>query len=213
MLEDFLEIGMKIIIEVKRDSGDLFFSSKIEDLTSEEIILGMPMKGGRTFFIGNDEEINIYFSKKGSFYCLEGKVIEKQYEPLPIIKMIPINSPYKKQKRSYFRLKIALPITIKICDTEDTFIRYTRDISAGGIKFAHSNLIEVGTNLEVKIPDILGDKIVIKASVIRTEYDSTREVNKYDIALKFLDISDKIRDEIVKFILAKQRELRKNGVE
>lgn len=49
MFEVILEIGMKVIIEVKGDSGDLYFSSKIEDIGSDDITLGMPMKGGRTF--------------------------------------------------------------------------------------------------------------------------------------------------------------------
>lgn len=213
MFEVILEIGMKVIIEVKRDSGDLYFSSKIEDIGSDDITLGMPMKGGRTFFIAVDENINIYFSRKGSFYCIEGKVLEKRYRPIPVIKILPLSSPYKKQKRSFFRLKISLPIHVKMDDAEGSFIRYTRDISAGGIKFSHSDLIEVGTNLEITIPDVLGNKTAIKAIVRRAEYDSTREINKYDIAIEFLDIDDRTRDIIVKFILVKQRELRKNGLE
>jgi len=212
MFEGLLEIGMKVIIEVKRDNGDFFFSSKIEDIFSNHIILSMPMKGSRTFFISVDEKINIYFPKRGSFYCIEGKVVEKQYKPIPIIKMIPLSSPYKKQKRSYFRLKVSLPIHVKLCETGYKFLRYTRDISAGGIKFSHSEFIEVGTNIEVQIPDILGKKAV-KASVIRTELENIREINKYDIAIEFIDIDERARDKIVKFILAKQRELRKKGLE
>lgn len=213
MFEDFLEVGMKVIIEVKRDSGDLYFSSKIEDLSSEDLTLGMPMRGGRSYFISIDENINIYFSRKGSFYCIEGKVIEKQYRPIPIIKILPLSSPYKKQKRSHYRLRISLHIQVKIGDEEDVFLRHTRDISAGGIKFSHSDLIEVGTNLEVTIPDILGNNTAIKAIVRRAEYDSTREINRYDIAIEFLEIDERTRDKIVKFLLAKQRQLRKIGLE
>lgn len=72
-------------------------------------------------------------------------------------------------------------------------------------------MIEKGANLEVKIPDILGEK-AIKASVIRTEKENIREINKYDIAIEFLDIDEQERDKIVKFILAKQRELRQKGL-
>ena len=211
MFDNFLEIGMKVIIEIKRENGELFFPSKIEDIYPNSILLGMPMKGGRTFFIGINEKINIYFSRKDSFYCIEGIVEDKKYEPIPVIKMHPLGLPYKKQKRNYFRLKVSLPIHIKLFGTEETFLRYTRDLSAGGIKFAHSKTIEKGADLEVKIPDILGEK-AIKASVVRTERDDIREVNKYDIAIKFVDIDERSQDKIIKFILAKQRELRQKGL-
>jgi len=214
MFEDFLEIGMKVIIEVKRENDtDMFFNSKIEDITTNEVILDMPMKGGITYSIDIDEDINIYFSRKDSFYCIEGKVTDRQYVPIPIIKMLPLSSPYKKQKRNYFRLKISLPINVKISGTGETFSRYTRDISAGGIKFSHSDLIELGTMLEVAIPDILGDDTAIKAKVIRTEHDDRRKINRYDIAIEFEEVDERTRDIIIKFILAKQRELRKNGLE
>lgn len=136
MFDGFLEIGMKVTIEVKKENGEYFFPSKIEDIYVNSITLSMPMKGGRTFFISVDEKINIYFSRKGSFYCIEGTVKDKQYKPIPVIRMRPLGSPYKKQKRSYFRLKVSLPIHIKLWGTEDMFLRYTRDLSAGGIKFA-----------------------------------------------------------------------------
>lgn len=212
VFDRFLEIGMKTLIEVTRDDKEYFFPSKVEDIDKDIITLGMPIKGGKTFFINIDEKIKIYFSRKGSFYCIEGEVEKKRYEPIPVITMRSLSPPYKKQKRSFFRLKIVLPIKIKICGTEDTFLRYTRDISGGGIKFSHSEPIEEGSNIEVKIPDILGEKI-IKASVVRTERVDMREINKYDIAIEFVDLDERLRDEIVKFLLAKQRELRQKGVE
>ena len=126
--------------------------------------------------------------------------------------MLPLSSPYKKQKRRYFRLNVSLPIHIKLCGSDNVLRRYTSDISAGGIKFSHSKLIEIGTNLEVKIPDILGEK-TIKAIVIRTEQEDIGKINKYNIVIQFVDICERTRDKIVKFILEKQRELRKKGFE
>lgn len=212
MIDDFLEIGMKITIGVQRESSEYFFPSKIEDIKLDCVVLSMPMKRGRTFFIGIDEKINIYFSKRGSFYCMEGKVESKHYNPIPVISAYPLRFPYKKQKRSYFRLKTALKIFIKMIDSDDWSKVYTRDISAGGIKCSHSQMLEKGSSVEVKIPNILGET-VLKAVVVRSEKNSARNVNAYDIAIQFTEIDEAIRDKIVKYILTKQRELRSKGIE
>ena len=208
----FLEIGMKVTIEVQRENGEYFFPSKVEDIKLSCVVLSMPMKRGRTFFVGIDEKINIYFSKRGSFYCIEGKVEDKQYNPIPVIAMYPLSPPYKKQKRSYFRLQISLIIHIKLSGSDDWIQRYTRDISAGGMKFSNSKVIQKGSNIEVIIPDVLGET-VLKAAVVRTEGNSNRHINTYDIAIEFIEMDEQIRDKIVKYILARQRELRSKGIE
>lgn len=212
MRDDFLEIGMRITIEVQRENIEHFFPSKIEDIKLDYVVLSMPMKKGRIFFVGIDEKINIYFSKRGSFYCMEGIVRDKQYSPIPVITMYSLSPPYKKQKRSYFRLKTSCTIHIKLKGSDDWLQAYTRDISAGGIKFSHSAPIKKGSIIEVVIPDILGETI-LKAAVVRTEKNNIRNVNVHDIAIKFVDIEEAMRDKIVKYILTKQRELRSKGVE
>lgn len=208
----FLEIGMKVTIEVQREDEGLFFPSKVEDINSDGIILSMPMKNGRTYFIGFDEQINIYFSKRDSFYCMEGIVKDKQYNPIPVITMYPLSPPYKKQKRSYFRLQISLEIHIKLSGSDEWIQRYTHDISAGGIKFSNSEALQKGSNIEVMIPDILGET-VLKATVVRTEQDIARHINVHDIAAEFAEIDEQICDKLIKFILAKQRELMEKGIE
>lgn len=62
------------------------------------------------------------------------------------------------------------------------------------------------------VPEILGE-MVLKAVVVRTERNSARKINVYDIAIEFIEMDEHIRDKIVKFILTKQRELRVKGVE
>lgn len=49
MSEGFLKIGMKVTIEVQRENVEYFFSSKVEDINLERIVLSMPMKGVEPF--------------------------------------------------------------------------------------------------------------------------------------------------------------------
>ncbi|NLU09625.1 MAG: pilus assembly protein PilZ [Tepidanaerobacter acetatoxydans] len=208
----FLEIGMKVTLGIQRENEECFFPSKVEDIISDCIVLGMPIKEGRTFFVSLDEKINVYFPKKGSFYCLEGLIEDKKYDPIPVITIHPISLPYKKQKRSYFRLKISLKTYVKLPNSDDWIQVYTRDISAGGAKFSYSSMIKEGSIIEVIVPDILDD-MSLKSKVVRTEKNCERHINIYDIAIKFIEIDKSTCDKIVKFIFAKQRELMEKGIE
>lgn len=73
---------------------------------------------------------------------MKGIVEDKQYNPIPVIIIHPLSPPYKKQKRSYFRLKLSYKIYIKLSGCDDWIQGYTRDISAGGVKFSHSMMIK-----------------------------------------------------------------------
>lgn len=203
---------MRVNIEVRTENVKHFFSSKVEDIRSNYIILSMPMKAGKIFFLGIDEKIYIYFSKRDSFYCLEVKVEDKQYNPIPTITVIPLKEPYKKQKRSYFRLQITLIIYIKTFDCDNWFEGYICDISAGGARFFLSKDIKKGSFINIKIPAILGES-VLNAVVVRTDKNLLRPANVHDIAVEFLEVNEQVRDKIIKFVLAEQRKLRKKGIE
>lgn len=203
---------MRVSIGVKISETKYYFSSKIEDLEEDNIILNMPMRLGRIFFLGINEKIYIYFSKKGSYYCLEGKVVDKKYDPIPVISVKPLKEPYKEQKRSYFRLEITLKALIKINNCDNWHESYTRDLSAGGVRLSFSNKIKKGSIIQLKIPEILGDE-VLKAIVVRMQKHSLKPKRYYDIAAMFIEVNEQTQDKIVKYLLAEQRELRKKGIE
>lgn len=203
---------MKVTLGIHRENAECFFPSKVEDIISDRIVLGMPIKEGRTFFVGLDEKINIYFPQKGSFYCLEGLIEDKKYDPIPVITIYPTCVPYKKQKRSYFRLKISLETYVKLPDSDDWIKVYTRDISAGGAKFSYSSLVKEGSIIEIMFPDI-SPEMSLMSRVLRTEKNCERHTNIYDIVIQFIEIDESTCDKIVKFVFAKQRELMEKGVD
>ena len=60
----FLDIGMKVNIEIRREETKLFFSSKIEEIKPDLIFIGMPMKAGTTFFVAINEKYIYIFQKR-----------------------------------------------------------------------------------------------------------------------------------------------------
>lgn len=211
MNDAVFRIGMKVTIGVLRENEEIYLPSKVENIETDGLVLSMPIKRRSIFFVAIGEKINVYFPKRGSFYCMEAKVEKKDYCPLPLITVFPLGRPFKMQKRKYFRLQTPLKIYFKLSDTEVWNKVYVCDISAGGIKFPLNHRLKSGKQIEVRIPNILDDN-VLKAVIVRLEEKQDRTIFPYDIAIKFIDIDDGTRDKIVKYLFRKQMKLIKKGI-
>lgn len=204
-----LYIGMKVNLEIARDDKIHYFPSKIEDIISDDVItIGMPMQKNMTFFVGLNEIIRLYFNVGDLYYCINCKVVEKIYEPIPVLNVYFISEPYRYQRRKYFRIKIYLEVSVKIDKKE--IKGFTRNLSASGALLALNENLHKGTLIKLEIP-IPSSLITAKAIVVRNEKNKFREINTYDVAVHFVDINEKTRDELIKFVLDEQRKLRKKG--
>ncbi len=79
------------------------------------------------------------------------------------------------------------------------------NISGGGIGFFSKNSFKMGDILEIKIilPMMPPVALFIYGEVVKTE----QLKNNYLTATKFIAMDEDVRDEIVKFVFSKQREI------
>lgn len=82
------------------------------------------------------------------------------------------------------------------------------NISASGMKFVSRDRYELGDQLEIKIVlHVNPHKIMyLVAEVIRVEQVSFR-LNSYNIAVKFIDLTDEIKRELLEYDFRKQKEV------
>jgi c-di-GMP-binding flagellar brake protein YcgR len=202
---------MKVNIEVEGEQENSFFPSKVEDVEPEKLVLSMPMKKNMIYFMAINEPIKIYFLKGDFLYCINGKVINKTYSPVPLLTVQLLGKPYKNQRREYFRLKISLDASAKVSDGDRYVNGRTRDLSAGGALLLLPEEIKKGDVIELRL-SINSKDLDLKALVVRSEKDPERRVNPYNVAVQFMEIDNNQRDVIIKFLLSEQRKLRKKGL-
>lgn len=211
MRDNFFNIGMKVQLQIKDGKEDnQFFPSKIEDVDGKDLTVGMPIKSNYVYFVPLHESVYVYFSRKDSFYCMECKVIKRKYEPIPVLTLRPLKPPYKYQRRNFFRIAITLDIEV-IKQTDEVLKGKTKDISGSGALLALPQELKKGEVVKLSIY-IKGKPLKLKAKVVRCYKDDTRHFNPYYVAVQFIEIDEKIQDEIVKFTLEEQRKLRKKGI-
>lgn len=211
MNQDMLNIGKKIEISITRNEITYVFPSKVEDMTPGNLLVGMPLKGNETFPVALGEKININFLYRDLPYCVDGIVMSKSYHPIPVMLVKLEGTPYKIQRRDYFRLKVSLTVELMEEGSENHSNGLIKDLSASGALLAVKKVFRKGDSLIVKFKlgeDLLQPRAIVK----RVEKQVKSAVYPYAIAVHFKDLNEYQKEIIIKFILEEQRKLRQKGL-
>lgn len=214
-----LKIGDKIEIYKKYSSEKEIYPSKILDILEDnKFVISGPMKKHNLIFLHNDEIVTVVslIENKGR-YEFDAKVISRYLDKVYKVKLQKISEIRKIQLREYYRFNISIPVikrfTVKKETLEESIIEEecrTKDISGGGLRLLTNYAHNIGDIIECEFK-IEGRIIISKAKIIRVEPVDTFEY-KYGMGIQFIDINERDRDAIVKFIFTKERELREKGL-
>ncbi|CAH2214003.1 flagellar brake protein [Tepidibacter aestuarii] len=211
--KNFFEVGDKLEIKVIDGYIDINKNliSQLMEITSEdEYIVAMPIHKGKVINIPTSSKVSIIYSiKNKGIYCFDATVIYRNNENIAYIKIKQINETKKKQRRNYYRLPVSNKISVYY--KENFFADgYTKDLSEGGLRFISDVKLDLNTVVICKM--FIGDEeLTIKSEVIRSNvYEKNLE--QFEISLKFIELSKNIRDYIVAYIFKQQRILRQKGL-
>jgi len=234
------EVGSKVWIEVK-EGGDLqSYTSRVEDIRGDRIVLAAPMYKGTLVKI-NSGKVNVRFVHKDALYVFESDVLEQRAMPIPSLIVRVPKEVKREQRREYVRVPWLIMAKFLVLSEDEINIQYRdypklweeklfdifdgviKDISGGGIRFNISMNwvkqydIRVGRYMLVKFSleyDLLGNhyerEFIEKIKIVR-DIPILSKLNA-EFGATFIDIPDRDRDFIIKAVLQRQRELIKKGV-
>lgn len=118
------------------------------------------------------------------------------------------------QKRNFVRLDVMCPIEYYKLDDDvlepQIFKATSSDLSGGGMRFHSKEIIELDTELEMKLNLPSHDQVSVCGKVVRCFPMDT--VPGYSIGVEFILLDKKDREKVIKFIFDRQRELRQKGL-
>jgi c-di-GMP-binding flagellar brake protein YcgR len=118
------------------------------------------------------------------------------------------------QKRNFVRLDVMFTIEYYKIDDDvlepQIFKATSRDISGGGMRFHSKEIIELDTELEMKLNLTSHNQVSVCGKVVRCFPMDT--IPGYSIGVEFILLDKKDREKIIKFIFDRQRELRQKGL-
>jgi len=219
MIKGLLKAGDKIEVVTHYGIGNKAKSSYslVQDVTDgRSLLITLPMDGGNPVLLEPDQIVKIIFFREDGEFYFSAKVVDRvKSELMLLIKILQISSIERLQRRNFFRLKTVLPTHFRYVSNnkaEGRFFKgHAMDISGGGIRLYTERYIPPTAQIECRIKMDDKHEIVLNGKVLRVRKVQDAEL-QYDIGISFVDIPEKIRDEIISFIFDQQRNIRSKGL-
>lgn len=223
-----LQIGTKLELEPFDENGirlDYSLVSEFEWLVdARTAMVAAPIHEGVIYQLNLGTALNVYFVKKSEYEyeMFSYKAVVKGREMngnLALLKLEISSDIEKVQRRKYYRLGCSLPVKFRVADSMDELtggnipFRKTiaTNLSGGGICLLLEDRLEVGKLVECEISPEEDKAIRFFGKVIRDEKRELETRFKYSAGIAYINIDNKDRETVVKYIFNQQRKLRKKG--
>ncbi len=200
-----LDIGTKLEIHCVKK----IYISQVEDFIDNYIVISLPIKSGHYMKVVSGNILKIGFVSKNNYYYFLGEVKNIIWSDIPLLIIFQLGQIEKIQRRDFYRLKSLINAIVKI-DGQDISV-IGKDISGSGMRMISRKRIKkdeiISIHLDLKDFGI----IEVKGRVVRVIYKKG-ELFPYEYGIKFIDISEAVREKIIKYIFQEQRKIRQKGM-
>ena len=203
-----LKIGQRV--EFYLEDDDIRYTSRIEDITSDRLVVAMPVDEKRRPIIPAQGE-QLYGLAVGEkcryrfFSVFKGK----KRDPIPVWLITKPEVVERHQNRSFVRAAVRLPIQVRIIDTEgresDLMKLHTTDVSGGGLSFAVPRHVKINSRASIvftNFPNI--GMLSLMARVVRCQPLEPSD-RGWQIGAHFLELNRGTMNKIVHFVFSELR--------
>ena len=210
-----LAIGQRLEIFFENsEEGDSGYTSRVEDIIGDELVVAMPLderrvpiipRVGENLYVlaGGDGCHYRFFSVHRSHGRHEGRI--------PVLHFSIPEVAERFQKRGLFRIKVNLTATVRLVDREGKIDAPKRvpviDLSGSGLAFVWPKQVSHDMEAALEINDIPGiGTLELMTRVMRcTRIEREDDTPIYHIGVQFQEISRSMRDKIIRYLFQVQR--------
>lgn len=210
---------VKFIINTKVEISwsDGYYKSNIEDVRDNYIAISIPIKEGQYIPLRVGEQLEVlYYPNNEDIYKFDTVVVGRQVDRIPIILLGMPASIMKIQRRKFVRVPVVCNIECSVIDkalankdlailsniSKDKLKATLLDLSGGGMRVRFNADVKLNDTIVSYIP-IDQDVIIVKGIVVRVDKG---EDNKYAYGINFVDLNEKTRDKVIRFIFQLMRD-------
>lgn len=234
-MADLLKIGDKIEMNrvVRKDVSNAeeltVYVSQILDFSEDEIVAAMPISEGHIVPLEVGMRMETYFYTAGGIYKCVCKVTSRGKEGnLHICSLAMMDELSKFQRREFYRLECTMAAECAVLDISEIMLYVKEhtmpettinpkhkvtvlDISGGGVRLVSDRRYDKADYLCLRFEvdmNIGKRNIEILGKVIQSNESAKRD-NLYDTRIQFKEITNEVRDVIIKYIFEQQRIIQK----
>ncbi len=213
------KIKLNLPVKLARNSENNFYASLVQDIGEDYFTIMVPYKEGRPLILNPGEEVLGRFVQEKTSFLFYTFVLRKHREKKLLFYVLALPEKIEEvQQRMYVRFLIIMDVwqaEVPPEKGEPAYIKTkTLDLSAGGMKIVSKSSCQTGTIIMVKFTLPFADKdinnnpfeIETRARVLR--YEEIERDKAYHLGIEFLDLRERQRDKIFKFIFSKMAKRR-----
>lgn len=237
MLSKILTLGDKIELESiinsnkkteEEEKKKIYISQVYDVLEDGKIAIAMPIVEGRIIPLSVNTHYDACFYTKNGLYQARLVIVERYKENGLHTLVVEFVSELKKfQRRQFYRLPCTMNVEYKRLDQEevDEYMGKAQvidiegsfqngivlDLSGGGMRFLTKEKMDTGDIIIISLQlqnDEEAPKTLLIGKVILSEEIKNRE-KVYENRMEFIEISERLREKLVKFIFEEERKQRR----
>lgn len=206
-----LKIGQRIEVTLLQDENQNRYSSRIEDIEDNKLILALPMEQGYPIIPMRGSVFEAKFVTEASAFRFSAVFMEKRMGTVPVwITSLP-RFVEKFQQREFVRVETSVPLKVQLLNKEDNTLlspitTYVRDISGGGMRIILDKSLKKGEKLyiEIELPEV--GLLTTYCEVVRS-FQPIKDEKIFWIGTRFIDLPNITRSKLIRFIFKRQREI------
>lgn len=213
MVKDGLRINQRVEIEVpSKDACGGCYSSRVEDLFPNRVVLAAPIKNNKIVPLKRGEVIKIKYWGGSAGYSFTTRVLRRKGGHLPTITVELPEKIKRWQRRNYLRVSASIPLTFTLTNSDgkskhpQIYRSETIDISGGGVMLKSPLLIEKGSYLELELMLPQRGVIVALGRIVRIQERSSKNKHFYLLGIEFSVIKESDREKIITYVFDLQRQ-------
>ena len=210
-----LTLGQRLeIFFENNEDGTPGYTSRVEDILEDEIVVAMPVDERLVPVIPHVGE-NLYVLAGGDGCHYRFFSVHRSHgrhdDRIPVLHISIPEVAERFQKRGLFRIQVNLITTVRLVDMEGTIDTPKRvsvvDLSGSGLSFIWPKPVVIDSEAALEINDIPGvGTIELMTRVMRsTRVERENDTPIYHIGVQFQGISRSLRDKIVRYLFQVQR--------
>lgn len=235
MVTNVIRVGDKIDLiqtNVAEGDGNRVYKSQIYDVVGEEQLkIAMPQEKGKLLLLHLESVYRMQFMTETGLYECKGKVVDRYKTNNVYVLVMDIVSALKKiQRREFYRLNCLLDSGIHILTDEELMLgdlnkilasqnaasaQYEEgvivDISGGGARMMTDCDVVENTYILLRFQIEFKDKAIDYDLLARTvtRRNLVDRKKQYELRVEFEQLSNNVRESLIKYIFEEERKKRK----
>jgi c-di-GMP-binding flagellar brake protein YcgR len=221
VVERIFEINRRVTVVILKGHYAGRYSTRIEDI-GERLLLAAPTHRGAVIRLSEGEPVRVEILAEDAVYAFDTYVDSMALEPIPVIGVSKPENLARIQRREFVRVDLNLPVKYRpLTLIRQKPLEYQSadivNLSGGGASIVtwhplQDKGVKSGSELqlELELPD--GNKVEVKAVIVRISDTKTEKGIRHKIAVMFTEIDERQQDVIVRYVLECQYEMRRKGL-